>query len=46
MPQLTSWEWGLKIFDGVPTLSTRVDHIYNYEWPRTRVGYPNKKCEE
>ena len=26
MPNLESWEWGLKIFDGAPTLTTHVDH--------------------
>ena len=27
MPNLESWEWGLKIFDGAPTLTTHVDHL-------------------
>ena len=26
MPNLESGEWGLKIFDGAPTLTTHVDH--------------------
>ena len=26
MPNLESWEWGLMIFDGAPTLTTHVDH--------------------
>ena len=31
MPNLESWEWGLKIFDGAPTLITHVhkqSHVY------------------
>ena len=27
MPNLESWEWGLKIFYGAPTLTTHVDHL-------------------
>ena len=27
MPKLESGEWGLKIFDGAPTLTTHVDHL-------------------
>ena len=27
MPNLEGWEWGLKIFDGAPTLTTHVDHL-------------------
>ena len=30
MPNLESWECGLKIFDGAPTLTTHVDHVYMY----------------
>ena len=28
MPSLETWEWGLKIFDGAPTLTTHVDHLH------------------
>ena len=27
MPSLEIWEWGLKIFCGMPTLTTHVDHL-------------------
>ena len=27
MPSLEIWEWGLKIFCGIPTLTTHVDHL-------------------
>ena len=27
MPRLEIWEWGLKIFCGMPTLTTHVDHL-------------------
>ena len=27
MPSLEIWEWGFKIFDGPPTLTTHVNHL-------------------
>ena len=27
MPSLEIWEWGFKIFDGAPTLTTHVNHL-------------------
>ena len=44
MPSLENWEWGLKIFDGAPTLTTHVGHplhthITNKHRKQTLHGY-------
>ena len=39
MPSLEIWEWGLKIFDGMPTLTTHADHLP----PTTQTQTPNSQ---
>ena len=37
MPSLENWEWGLKIFDGAPTLMTHVNHLLCTQHAHTQI---------
>ena len=39
MPSLEIWEWGLKIFDGAPTLTTHVDHLHTFYIRQTNTEH-------
>ena len=43
MPSLEIWEWSLKIFCGMPTLTTHVDHLL-YSHNTNKQTQSSKPC--
>ena len=41
MPSLENWEWGLKIFDGAPTLTTHMNHLLFTQYTHTHTHTQN-----